>query len=72
MDHSLGIRRSKTRAREPVIPLNANAYNAIMRIRERAQMLLGPDLHTDWYAFPSAEGYSQPDPTKPMTGWRSA
>jgi Phage integrase family len=22
--------------------------------------------------FPSAEGYSKPDPTKPMSGWRSA
>jgi len=72
MDHSLVVRRSKTRAGERVIPLNANAYNAIVRLRERAQMLFGPDLHADWYIFPSAEGYSQPDPTKPMTGWRSA
>src|SRR6185437_4002784 len=29
-------------------------------------------LHPDWYVFPSAEGYSKPDPTKPMSGWRSA
>jgi integrase len=72
MDHSLVIRRSKTRAGERVIPLNANAYNAIMRLRERAQMLFGSDLQTDWYVFPSAEGYSNPDPTKPMSGWRSA
>jgi len=72
MDHSLVIRRSKTRAGERVIPLNANAYNAIMRLRERAQMLFGPDLQADWYVFPSAEGYSKPDPTKPMSGWRSA
>src|SRR5439155_12485193 len=72
MDHSLVICRSKTRAGERVIPLNANAYNAIMRLRERAQMLFGPDLQADWYVFPSAEGYSKPDPTKPMSGWRSA
>jgi integrase len=72
MDHSLVIRRSKTRAGERVIPLNANAHNAIMRLRERAQMLFGSDLQPDWYVFPSSEGYSKPDPTKPMCGWRSA
>ena len=72
LDHSLVIRRSKTRAGERVIPLNANSYNAIMRLRERAQGLFGSDLQPDWYVFPSAEGYSKPDPTKPMSGWRSA
>jgi integrase len=72
MDHSLVIRRSKTRAGERLIPLNANGYNAIMRLRERAQRLFGSDLQPDWYVFPSAEGYSKPDPTKPMSGWRSA
>jgi len=72
MDHSLVIRRSKTRAGERVIPLNANAYNAIMRLRERTQGAFGADLQPDWYVFPSSEGYSRPDPTKPMSGWRSA
>jgi integrase len=72
MDHSLVIRRSKTVAGERVIPLNANAHAAVMRLRERSQMLLGSDLQPDWYVFPSAEGYSKPDPTKPMSGWRSA
>jgi integrase len=72
LDHSLVIRRSKTRAGERVIPLNASSYNAIMRLRERAQGLFGSVLQPDWYVFPSAEGYSKPDPTKPMNGWRSA
>ena len=72
LDHSLVIRRSKTLAGERLIPLNANAYNAIRRLRERAQMLFGADLQADWHVFPSAEGYSKPDPTKPMSGWRSA
>jgi integrase len=72
IDRSLTIRRSKTLAGERVIPLNANAYNAIMRLRKRAQKLFGADLQPDWYVFPSAEGYSKPDPTKPMSGWRSA
>jgi integrase len=72
MGQSLSIRRSKTLAGERVIPLNANAHNAIMRLRERAQRAFGADLQPDWYVFPSAEGYSKPDPTKPMGGWRSA
>jgi integrase len=72
MDHSLAIRRSKTPAGERVIPLNTNAYETILRLRQRAQMLFGSDLQPDWHVFPSAEGYSKPDPTKPMRGWRSA
>ena len=72
LDRSLVNRRSKTLAGERVIPLNANAYNAIMRLREHARKLFGADLQPDWHVFPSAEGYSKPDPTKPMTGWRSA
>ena len=72
MDRSLTIRRSKTLAGERVIPLNAHAYTAIMRLRERAKKLFGADLQLDWYVFPSSEGYSKPDPAKPMNGWRSA
>ncbi len=52
--------------------MNASAYNAIMRLRERAQRDFGSVLQPDWYVFPSAEGYSKPDPTRPMSGWRSA
>jgi len=72
MDRSLVIRRSKTLAGERMIPLNANAHTAIMRLRERAQKDFGAALQSDWYVFPSAEGYSKPDPKKPMSGWRSA
>jgi integrase len=38
MDQSLVIRRSKTLAGERVIPLNANACNAIMRLRARSNV----------------------------------
>jgi integrase len=72
MERSLVIRRSKTLAGERLIPLNADAYAAVLRLRERAQNLFGADPHPDWYVFPSAEGYSKPDPQRPMTGWRSA
>jgi integrase len=72
IDHSLVIRRSKTRAGERLIPLNVNAYQAIMRLRERARFLFGNDLQLDWHLFSRSEGYSKPDPTRPMSGWRSA
>jgi len=72
MDRSLTIRRSKTLAGERLIPLNANAYNALMRLRQRTQKEFGTDVQPDWYVFPSAEGYTKPDPTKAMSGWRSA
>jgi len=68
LDRSLVIKRSKTRAGERLIPLNANAYIAILRLRERAQGLFGTELQPDWYIFPSGEGYTKPDPTKPMQG----
>jgi Phage integrase family len=55
-----------------VIPLNQDAMAALMRLGERAQRLFGCDLCPDWYVFPHAEGHTRPDPTKPMSGWRSA
>jgi integrase len=64
--------RSKTAAGERVIPLNFDALSAVMRLRERTKWLFGESLSPDWYVFPHAEGKSKPDPTKPMSGWRSA
>jgi integrase len=72
IERCLVIRRGKTRASERVIPINGNAQIAIMRLRERARLLFGNDLHPQWYVFPSSEGYSRPNPLRPMTGWRSA
>ena len=72
MDRLLTIRRSKTRAGERVIPLNAEAMAAVLRLRERSKSLFGDDLSADWYVFPHAEGYSKPDATKAMSTWRSA
>jgi integrase len=72
IDHSLVIRHGKTRAGERMIPLNASAYSAIMRLRERSRLLFGNDLQAQWFLFPSAEGHSEPDPTRPIGGWRSA
>lgn len=66
------MRRSKTAAGERVIPLNADAWEVVMSLRDNAKKKFGDNLQHDWYVFPHAEGYSKPDATKPMTGWRSA
>ena len=44
----------------------------MLQPRDRAKKLFGDNLLPDWHVFPHAEGYSKPDPTKPMNGWRSA
>jgi integrase len=72
IERTITIRRSKTAAGERVIPLNAEAWNTILQLRARAIKLFGENLLADWHLFPHAEGYSKPDPTKPMSGWRSA
>ena len=59
-------------AGERVIPLNADAMAAILELRERAKRFFGVNLNHDWYILPHAEGYSKPDPTMPIQGWRSA
>ena len=72
MDRSLVIRRSKTTAGQRLIPLNVSAFNCTMRLRERTLAFFGTEPQLDWYVFPSGEGFSKPDPTRPMKGWRSA
>src|SRR5277367_4967956 len=61
MDRSLTIRRSKTDAGERVIPLNADAWQAILQLRDRSKALFGDSLSPDWYVFPRAEGFYKPD-----------
>lgn len=72
IEHTLTVRRSKTPASERVIPLNADGMAVVLRLRERAKQLFGDSLSPDWYVLPHAEGKSKPDPTQPMSGWRSA
>jgi len=72
IEREVTVRRSKTDAGERVITLNADAWQAILELRERAKKLFGDNLSLDWYIFPHAEGNSQPDPSKPMAGWRTA
>ena len=74
MERVLTVRRSttKTDAGERVIPLNSGAWAVILESRERAKLLFGAEPQQEWYVFPHAEGSTRPDPTKPMTGWRTA
>jgi integrase len=74
IERTATVRRvtTKTDAGERIIPLNPHAWAVILELRERAKLLFGAEPQPDWYVFPHAEGFRRPDPTKPMTGWRTA
>src|SRR6266849_7341947 len=74
IEHTLTVRRAttKTDAGERIIPLNADAWAAILALRKRIKTLRGTEPQPSWYVFPHAEGLQNPDPTKPMSGWRTA
>jgi integrase len=63
---------SKTEAGKRLIPLNRNAWRAILELGERTKRLVGRSLEPTWYVFPHAEGNTKPDPTLPMRSWRTA
>jgi integrase len=44
LERTLTVRHSKTEAGERVIPLNANAWSAIMELRDRTKKLLGENI----------------------------
>ena len=68
-EKTLTIRHSKTEAGERVIPLNHEAWQAMMELRERGKQL--GSTEPDHFAFPACET-GHVDPTKPAHGWRSA
>jgi len=82
LSRSIIIRRSKTEAGIRTIPLNTNAWKAILELRDRIKLFCSAEPLPDWYVFPSGEGQGprsilndatvKPDPTKPMTTWRTA
>jgi integrase len=66
---SLTIRRSKTEAGLRSIPLNEDAYGAILKLRERSKAFNG--IAPEHFLFPACEhGYI--DPTRSMKSWRTA
>jgi integrase len=74
IERTIAVRRrtTKTDAGERVIPLNADAWAAILQLWKRAKLLCGAEPQPEWYLFPHAEGFNKPDPTRPMSGWRTA
>jgi len=74
IERTITVRRNttKTDAGERVIPLNADAWAAILELRKRAKLLFGAEPQPDWYVFPHKEGFTKPDPARPMSGWRTA
>jgi integrase len=66
------VRKSKTEAGQRLIPLNRNAWRTILELGERTEKLVGGSLRAGWYVFPHAEGNTRPDPTQPMSSWRTA
>jgi integrase len=72
MNRSVTVRRSKTEAGKRVIPLNSDAWETILQLRSRAKLLFNCDPEADWFVFPHSEGLRNPDPTLPMSGWRTA
>ena len=74
MERVITVQRvtTKTDAGERMIPLNPDAWQAILALRERAKQLFGGEPEPNWYVFPRAERKSKPDPTRPMSCWRSA
>lgn len=69
IERTLAIRKSKTEAGERVIPLNTDAWNAVLSLYRRAQRL--GSAEPDYYVFPACE-VSHFDPTPPQTSWRTA
>jgi integrase len=72
INRALTVRRSKTEAGRRVIPLNSDAWEAVIELRERSKQLFSRAPEPEWYVLPHAEGLGRPDPTVPMSGWRTA
>ena len=83
MEKTLTICKSKTEAGERVVPLNGDAWNAIVLLYRRARAF--GDVRPEHYVFPACEhgsnaktegkpskGAAYLDPTRPQRSWRSA
>ena len=69
IDKSLIVRRSKTEAGERVIPLNSEAWDAVLSLYSRARRI--GEVQAGHYVFPTCEP-SHFDPLQPMKSWRTA
>ena len=72
MNRIIAVRRSKTGQGKRVIPLNRDAWDAILELRRRSNALFECEPAPGWYVLPHSEGLRNPDPRMPMSGWRTA
>lgn len=68
----VSVRKGKSSKAERVIPLNPDALDAVLKLREQAKALFGDELSPDYFVFFWWPANGEPDPTRPAKGWRSA
>jgi integrase len=66
---NITVRRSKTDAGHRTIPMNDDAYNAVLELRERAKKIKA--VEPGHFLFPACE-HGHIDPTKPVRSWRTS
>jgi integrase len=66
------VAKSKTESGKRTIPLNDDAWRAMEELHNRIENLFGTTPQSDWHVFPYAEGGRKPEPTRPMSTWRTA
>jgi len=66
------VRKGKSAKAAREIPLNPEAFEAVLKLREQAKALFGDSLSAEWYVFFWWPASCEPDPTRPAGGWRSA
>ncbi len=64
--------KSKTESGRRTIPLNDDAWRAMEELHNRIENLFDTTPQSDWHVFPHAEGGRKPEPTRPMSNWRTA
>jgi integrase len=69
LNRTLLVRTSKTEAGQRLIPLNVEAYEIVMRLRERAKAFHGID--PQHHVFPACE-HGHVDPTRSQKSFRTA
>ena len=69
LERTVTVRHSKTDAGRRVIPLNEDAWRAIVELYHRGQGVAGTEA--DHYVFPACEN-GRIDPVTPQKSWRSA
>jgi len=69
LSRAILVRTSKTEAGQRMIPMNDEAYEMVVRLRERAKAFNGIELHH--YVFPACE-HGRVDPTRNQNSFRTA